>query len=199
MSLATRLPTVTCSRLTRPSMGAVMWVKSRLSLAASTAAWAVATCASPWFLLVADWSNSDLEVTLVAWRSSARAKLRLARSCAACACLSWPSAWSERGLVRTRVDDEEGVALLDQRAVLEGDLGDVAAHARTDLDILDGSQTARVFRVLDDLPCNRFGDRHRGRRGCRRRGLLFTSNYGQGTYRKRYEETREIAHDTGPS
>ena len=67
VSVATRLPTVTCSRLTRPSMGELMRVKSRLSLAASTAACAVATCASPWLRCVAAWSNSSLDETLVAW------------------------------------------------------------------------------------------------------------------------------------
>ena len=93
-SLATRLPTVTCSRLTRPSMGDLIWVNSRLSLAASTAACALATCATDWFWAVAAWSNSSFEETLVAWSDWARTKLRSLSSFCACACLSWPTAWS---------------------------------------------------------------------------------------------------------
>ena len=57
----------------------------------------------------------------------------------------------ERRLERTRVDDEQQVALLDQSALLDVDLHDLAVDARLDL---DGGNRLHRADCLDD-------DRHR--------------------------------------
>ena len=71
-------------------------------------------------------------------------------------------------LVGPRVEFEEDVALLDQRALLEVDLFQVAPGVRPDLDGIDRGDPGGELRVVGDLLLNRVADRDRERR-CRRR------------------------------
>ena len=63
------------------------------------------------------------------------------------------------GLVRTLVDGEEQVALVDQRTVLEADLVQIAADPRTDGDLVDGLEAPDEFIVFDDFAHHRLGCR----------------------------------------
>ena len=82
-----------------------------------------------------------------------------ARVSSACACLSV-------GLVGTRIDDIQDVALLDFVALLEVRGGDVARNARADFDPFDGFEAAGEFVELGD----RLRDDLRGLDRRRRRG-----------------------------
>src|SRR5205823_2433051 len=68
-----------------------------------------------------------------------------------------------------RVDQEEEVALLDDRAVLEVDRLEVPAHPWAHLDRIDGVETGGVLVPLGDLSCDRLDDLHLRRRRCGRR------------------------------
>jgi hypothetical protein len=68
----------------------------------------------------------------------------------------------EGRLVRTLVDGEEQVALVDQCAVLEADLVQIAADARTDGDLVDGFEAPDELVVFDDFTDHRLGRRHHG-------------------------------------
>ncbi len=75
----------------------------------------------------------------------------------------------QRVLERPAVDGEQQVALLDDLAVLEMDLVEVAGHARADFDRLHRDEAPDILVLIDDGALD--GLRHRdGRR--RRRGLL---------------------------
>ncbi len=77
-------------------------------------------------------------------------------------------------LERPRVDDEQEVALLDQLAVLEMDLLEIAADPGAQLDIVDRGELPGELVALDDLLAQRLADRdrRRRRRGGRRRLAL---------------------------
>ena len=76
----------------------------------------------------------------------------------------------ERGLERPLIDGEQEVALLDDLAVLEMHLVEVARHARAHLDRIDRDEAADIFVLVDDRALGRLGHRHRRR--WRRRRLL---------------------------
>ena len=65
----------------------------------------------------------------------------------------------DRALEGARVDLEQQVAFLDLLAVLEPDLGQIAADARPHVDGLDRVEAARVLVPLDDAAGDRLGDR----------------------------------------
>ena len=60
-------------------------------------------------------------------------------------------------LVGALVDGEQQVALVDQRAVLEVDLVEIAGDARADGDLVDGLEASDELVVLDDLAHHRLG------------------------------------------
>jgi hypothetical protein len=68
----------------------------------------------------------------------------------------------ERGLERPLVDGEKKVTLLDELAILEMHVIEIARDARTHLDRIDGHKAADVFVLIDDGPLHRLGDGHRG-------------------------------------
>ena len=72
-------------------------------------------------------------------------------------------------LERARVDDIEQVAGMHHVAVLELDIGDKAADAGTDLNLLDRIEAAGELVPVRDGPFDRLCHRHRRRR---RRGCL---------------------------
>ncbi|MNY48931.1 hypothetical protein D3C86_1843080 [compost metagenome] len=100
----TRLPAVTSARLTRPSMGAVIRVKLRLSRALSSSAWVAATAAWASAAALARASASSAEMALLARRRSPRLaslarRVWLARACCSCACRRLTSASKGRGSI----------------------------------------------------------------------------------------------------
>ena len=68
--------------------------------------------------------------------------------------------------------------MLDQGAVLEMDLVEIAADARTDGDLVDRLEAADEFVVLDDFAHHRLGDRDR-------RQLLLLRECGPAEARRR--------------
>ena len=64
------------------------------------------------------------------------------------------------GLVGPLVDHVEQIALLDDRAILERHLVEIARHPRPHLDRLDSLEPARVVVLLHDILHNRLGDGH---------------------------------------
>jgi DNA-binding transcriptional ArsR family regulator len=76
----------------------------------------------------------------------------------------------ERSVERTRVDDEEEVALLDEVSVLEGDAIEMARCARADLDALHRLGATGVLGVLADGGHHRLSYGDVGTRG-RRAGV----------------------------
>ena len=75
----------------------------------------------------------------------------------------------ERVLERPAVDGEQQIALLDDLAVLEMDLVEIAGHARADLDRVHRDEAPDILVLIDDGALDRLRHRHGGRR---RRGLL---------------------------
>ena len=65
-------------------------------------------------------------------------------------------------LVRTLVDGEEDVALLDLVAGIERHAGDVTADARTKLDALDGRELAGELVEIRDGPADHLRHAHLG-------------------------------------
>ena len=92
---------------------------------------------------------------------------------------------AQRRLVRTRIDQKQQVALLDDAAVLEMDRLQVAAHARPDLDRVDRFEARGVLVPFRDLARNRLHHIHLGRRWRRRRGFA-----ARGEQRSEHEEER---------
>src|SRR5439155_542222 len=74
-----------------------------------------------------------------------------------------PLGAEDRRLVFARVDLEEEVTRLDERAVGERDLRDVAGHARPYLDAVDGADPACEFERLLDRLLDRLAHRNLGR------------------------------------
>ena len=72
----------------------------------------------------------------------------------------------ERVLERPLVDGEQQIALLDDLAVLEMQLVEIAGHARAHLDRIDRDEAADIFVLIDDgaLDRLRYGHRRRWRR-----------------------------------
>ena len=72
---------------------------------------------------------------------------------------------------RGRIDQEQQVALVEDVAVLEADLGQRAADLGTQLDLLDGGELTGDLDPAVDLALKRYADGDAGRRrGCRVRG-----------------------------
>ena len=82
------------------------------------------------------------------------------------ACSIWALRPVGRRLVGARVDDEEELACLDDLAVLEADLLQIARDPRPDLDLLHGLEPPGELVPLGQ-PAHQRG-RHRHRRSCRR-------------------------------
>ncbi len=120
VSLATRLPTVTCSRLTRPSMGDLICVNSRLSFAASTAACAVATWASPWLRRGGRLVELLLRGNLGCLERLGAGEIAVGEFLLRLRLFELAGGLIQRGLVRTRVDDEKQVVLFDHAPSLKG-------------------------------------------------------------------------------
>ena len=76
---------------------------------------------------------------------------------------------AQRGLVGARIDQEEEIALVDDRAVLKVDRLQVAAHPRADLDRIDGVEARRELVPLGDLARDGLDDLHLRRWWRRRR------------------------------
>ena len=74
------------------------------------------------------------------------------------------------GLVRTRIDLEQQVALLDLAAVLEMDLVEIAGHPGADVDRPPGHGAAGEILEVGDLGRRRQREQHVGRLRGRRRG-----------------------------
>ena len=81
-------------------------------------------------------------------RSSARAESRLACSTCAWSLRICASIWASCAFERARIELEQQVAFLDQRALLDIDLHDLAVEARLDLD--RGDRLHRADRLDDD-------------------------------------------------
>ena len=71
----------------------------------------------------------------------------------------------QRDLVRARVDDEEQVALVDDLAVGEMDLGQIAADLGAELDRIDRRELAGELRPGREAALQRWAHRHRRGRG----------------------------------
>ena len=156
---------MTIARPTRPSIGEVTCVNSRLSSAARSAASTAATCAAD--------SSRERGAALVllvrhrvlAGEPAGALELRLSRAEPSRALVQLGAQPIDFGLERTRVDLEEQIAAPDDRAFLEANRGDVPGHARPDGDGVHGLEPAGEFVPLGDVLRSHFGDRHlRGRR-----------------------------------
>ena len=76
---------------------------------------------------------------------------------------------SQRRFVGPGIDQEQQIALLDHRAVLEVDRLEVAAHARPHLDRVDRVEARGILVPFRDLARDRLDDGHLWRLGRRRR------------------------------
>ena len=85
----------------------------------------------------------------------------------------------ELGLVGTRVDDVEDVALLDLVALLEMRGGDVARHPRAHFHALDGFEAARELVELGDGLRQHLGHLHGGRGGRRFGSFVARASCGE--------------------
>ncbi len=88
------------------------------------------------------------------------------------------------GLERARVDLEQEVAFLHQRAFLEGHLVDETGHARADLHRLRRFQAASEFIPLGHLLFDDFRDADGGRRHARLGGLRCLATSGGDQHRQ---------------
>ncbi len=79
----------------------------------------------------------------------------------------------ERVLERPLVDGEQQIALLDDLAVLEMHLVEIAGDARAHFDRIDRDEAADIFVLVDDGALDRLGDGDRRRR--RRAALLLAA------------------------
>ncbi len=96
--------------------------------------------------------------------------LRVARARLRCRKLGFGAI--DFGGIRTRIDHEQRVALLYERAVLEVDGHDRARHLRTDVHFFDRFEAARIALPVGDGLLHHSGDidlRHDGRCGGRAR------------------------------
>src|SRR5207245_5647105 len=87
----------------------------------------------------------------------------------------------ERVLERPAVDGEQEIALVDDLAVLEMHLFEMARDTRAHLDRVDRNEAADIFVVIEDRALDGIGDRHRRRRGrtlCRLLALSATRQRG---------------------
>ena len=93
-----------------------------------------------------------------------------------CFCLAQLSAGLiQRGLIRPWIDDKEEIPFIHHIAGLEGNIIDIPADARGNIDALYGIRSPGKFIPLDDLFLNRLGNGHRRRRRRRGRRLLVTT------------------------
>ena len=125
----------------RPASGAVIWVNSRLSWAPAIWAWAVSTAARPCAAPAAShprcWPSHNRPCAgqhpgeLGRRPLHPRLRLRELRL-----------GGIEVDLIGPRIDDEEQIALLDQLAVREMDLRQIAADPGANLDVVDRLELA---------------------------------------------------------
>ena len=162
----TRLPAVTAALLTRPSIGAVMRVNSRLSFAESTAARAAATSAFASREALMRESYSSRETALMSTQLLAARCIGGSQLGACYGARQLSFGLRQLGAIRTRVDDEQQVAFTHRAALGEVHALDVAGDARAHFDRLDRFEPAGEFIPLRDVALER------GRDGNLRRGGL---------------------------
>ena len=134
----------------RPAIGALISVNCRSSLARFSVAWARST--SAWAVASAwrRWSKIWPVMLPVLRRFSARSRSPCAKSSAGLGRGERGLRLVERRLVGPLVDGEEQVAGLDDGAVDEMDLVDIARDAGADVDLVDGVEAADEVVILDD-------------------------------------------------
>ncbi len=164
-----QLPAVTSVRLMRPEMGAAIVANERSSSADLTLASDTFTAA--WASRRSDMRSSKVlsEMILRSISGWPRATSRLAFSTLVVAANSSARACSSARSNGRGSMANSNVALLDQLAVLEAHLVEIARDARPYLDDLHRIEATGVLVPLDDLALRRLGD---GDRRCRRPSLL---------------------------
>ena len=93
--------------------------------------------------MAAFWSNSLAEIVFLVRRSFARSSSICAKFQLRLHALELGCGPIEVRLIRTRIDHVKQVALLNDRPGFEMDLGNIAGHARANIDRLDCLQSSR--------------------------------------------------------